>query len=107
MELAYYALIDMNFDMNNNLDPIPNSPPYGHHHHHLTLHDLHLVPSSPFILLVLLVRVLSQPREELRCALDGLTFPFLLGWVVAVVPRLEGLVGDDVVIVELFKEVVQ
>ena len=49
-----------------------HSPRYGHHHH-LTLLVLHLVPSSsPFIvLLVLLVRVLPQPREELRRALDG------------------------------------
>ena len=57
---------------------VHNSPRYGHHHH-LTLLVLHLVPSSsPFIvLLVLLVRVLPQPREELRRALDGHALPLL------------------------------
>ena len=57
---------------------LDHSPRYGHHHH-LTLLALHLVPSSsPHItLLVLLVRVLAQPREELRRALDGHTLPLL------------------------------
>ena len=32
---------------------------------------------------------------------------FLLGGVVAAVPRLEGLVGDDVVVVELLEEEVK
>ena len=43
-----------------------------------------------------LVLVLSQPDEELRGGLDGHALAGLLGRVVALLPRVEGLHADDV-----------
>ena len=60
-----------------------------------------------FLILLLLLRVLLQPNEELCCGVDTNSFPRQVGWVFVLLPLQKGFRTDNILLLQLLKQLGQ